>query len=94
MMSEFADHTDVSRFDLSIDNRVVALIDYRADESTIEMFHTFTEPDFRGHGYAGQLADWAITKIENETELRIVPSCPFIATWFEKHPEKANLLSR
>jgi len=48
-------------------------------------FHTGVSPDYGGLGLASQLVrfvlDDAVTK-----GLRIVPVCPYVKQWLEKHP--------
>lgn len=82
-----------SRFELLIDGRVATYIDYMDHGYALELTHTVTEPEFRGRGLAGELADFALTWIEAE-EKRVIPTCAFIAERMAKKPEFAHLAAR
>lgn len=55
--------------------------------------HTFTPPELRGRGIAGQLLA-ALIADAREQGFRIVPRCPYVADAFERHPEWADLLAK
>ena len=46
-----------SRFELLIDGRVAAYIDYVDHGYALELTHTVTEPDFRGRGLAKPMGE-------------------------------------
>ncbi len=52
--------------------------------------HTFTPPEARGLGIAGQLVE-AMIADARAMGFRIVPQCPYVAVQFDKHPEWAEL---
>ena len=82
-----------SRFELLIDGRVAAYIDYVDHGYALELTHTITEPEFRGRGLAGELVDFALTRIEAE-EKRVIPTCSFVAERVTKKPEFTHLVAR
>ncbi|AFN46141.1 GNAT family N-acetyltransferase [Arachnia propionica] len=82
-----------SRFELLIDGRVATYIDYVDHGYALELTHTVTEPDFRGRGLAGELVDFALTRIEAE-EKRVIPTCSFVAERVTKKPEFTHLVAR
>ena len=55
---------------------------------------TLTEvPDpMEHHGYGSALAEAALGFAKSEG-LKIIPSCPFVAAYLEKHPEHASLVA-
>lgn len=94
MAKTFTHEPDASRYTMHIDGRLVALADYRINGHSISFNHTYTQPADRGHGYAGEVVDFAMNDVETGSDRRVVPMCWYVAQWFDKHPERAGLLSR
>ena len=70
-----------------------ALIDYtRPAQGVIDLRHTFTPPAARGKGIAGAMVKAAL-EYAREAGLRVIPTCPYIAAYIEKHPEHADLVA-
>ena len=57
----------------------------------IDLVHTEVPEDFSGQGHAATLARGALADAR-ERGLRVVPSCPYVASYIEKHPEHADLV--
>jgi predicted GNAT family acetyltransferase len=93
-MKEFAHEPDAKRYTLSIDGTLVALADYSINGNSISFHHTYTQPNQRGHGYAGEVVEFAVNDVQSTSTRRIVPMCWYVAEWFDKHPERAELLTR
>jgi predicted GNAT family acetyltransferase len=94
MAREFSHETDRNRYSLRVDGAMVSAVDYVVNDDTISFTHTFTDPKQRGHGYAGEIVSFAIDDVEANTPYRVVPMCWYVGQWFDKHPERAALLSR
>jgi len=94
MTTRFTHDDDASRYSLTVDGAVVAVLDYRSNGSSISLNHTYTQPAHRGKGYAAQLVTYAIDDIEANSALRVVPMCWYVADWFEANPDRAELLTR
>ena len=52
--------------------------------------HTFTPPEARGKGIAFKLVEALIADARDQG-FKIVPTCPYVAVQFDKHPEWAAL---
>jgi predicted GNAT family acetyltransferase len=91
---EFLHEEDASRYTLRIDNQLVALVDYRINGNAISFTRTYTNPAQRGQGFAAEITDFAVTDVETTSTRHIVPMCWYTGEWFEKHPERAALLTR
>lgn len=52
--------------------------------------HTFTPPEARGKGIAFKLVE-ALMADAREQGFKVVPTCPYVAAQFDKHPEWADL---
>ncbi|MDH2442389.1 GNAT family N-acetyltransferase [Amnibacterium sp. CER49] len=83
---------DRSRYVGRIDGQVVTVLDYADNGSVVSMTRTFTNPPFRGNGYAALIVAHAVDAVEAKGK-RIRPMCWYVADWFEAHPERAALLA-
>jgi predicted GNAT family acetyltransferase len=89
---EFVDDADHSRFELRAGDEVVGFLDYRLRDDHITLVHTEVDAAHSGHGYAAVLARGALDDARSRG-LRVVPSCPYVAAYIEKHPEYADLVA-
>jgi hypothetical protein len=86
------DEKDESRYALMRDGRLVSVLDYRDDGSTVALTRAFTIPTFRGHGYAGKVVEGAVADIEARGDRKVDAVCWYVADWFAAHPDRAHLL--
>jgi len=69
-----------------------AVLEYREiDATTLDYYRTFTPTALRGTGIASQITAHAL-RYAQERGLHVVPTCPFVATYIQRHPEFAALL--
>lgn len=94
MPQEFTHEPDAHRYVLRIDDELTAVVDYAINGNSISFTRTYTNPGKRGRGHAAEIVAFAADDVEANTELRIVPMCWYVAQWFDKHPERASLLTR
>lgn len=86
-----ADNPDKSRYEAKADGDVAGFIDYRLSHNDIAFLHTETDDRFRGKGVAGRLVQ-ASLDAARERGLQVLPYCPFVQSWLEKHPDYADLV--
>src|SRR5574342_84642 len=79
------DHT----FEVWIDGHLSKL-DYLLDGNTIVMTHVGVYPEHRGQGVAGKLTQVAL-EYAKENSLRVIPMCPYIATYIHRNPHYIQL---
>lgn len=69
----------------------LAMLNYQVKGKTVDIIHTEVPEQFQGQGVAGALArsalEWA-----RQAGLKVLPSCPYVKGYIEKHPEFADLL--
>ncbi len=63
---------------------------WRGGRAVMVADHTFTPPEARGRGVAGQLVARAVADAETEG-FTIDPVCPYVAVWFDRHPDRAGV---
>lgn len=89
---EVTDNTTKHQFELVIDGRT-ALAAYRLKEGVITFTHTEVPEELGGRGIGSKLAQGALDQVRARG-LKVVPLCPFIKAWIEKHPAYQELLAR
>jgi predicted GNAT family acetyltransferase len=90
---DFLHETDANRYVLRIDGELTAVVDYVVNGDSISFNHTFTNPSQRGHGFAGEIVEFAVNDVEASSTRHIVPMCWYVGEWFDKHPDRAKLLA-
>jgi uncharacterized protein len=83
-------NTAIGRFEIT-SGESVAVLDYSLSGRTITFVHTGVPPEMEGRGYGSQLARAGLEYAKRE-QLTVVPQCPFIRTYIERHPEYEELL--
>jgi uncharacterized protein len=90
-MSEITFAKTEERYELLIDDVVAVFADYFVESNTVELPHTVTEPHFRGQGLAGKLVAHVLDELV-AAEMSVLPSCPYVASFIETHPQYQQLL--
>jgi len=87
-----ADNPEQSRFEGRLDDRVVALSEYKLPRpGVITFLHTEVDPEFEGQGIGSVLASNVLDQVRAR-DLRVVARCPFIGAYIRRHREYADLL--
>lgn len=66
---------------------LLSVVDYRINEDATAFVRTFTPPNQRGHGYAADIVKFAVDDVVENTKNYIVPTCWYVAEWFDKNPD-------
>lgn len=82
-----------NRYVMRQDGELVSVLEYVDSGAGTVMHHTVTVPKFRGHGYAGELVEFAVNDVEARGAGPIIPTCWYVGEWFAAHPERSGLLS-
>jgi uncharacterized protein len=90
--AEVVDVPEESRYELRLGGRLVGLAAYRRRNGRIAFTHTEVEESCAGRGYGSRLAAAALDAARQEG-LDVVPLCPFIAHYIERHPEYEQLVA-
>ncbi len=86
-------HDDsAGRYEIREGDAVRGHIDYRADGNTLDMHHTEVDPSQQGRGIGSRLAAGALDDVRSRG-MKVVPSCPFIADYIERHPDYTDLIA-
>lgn len=89
MDAEITDNAARRRYELVVDGST-AFVTYRRGSGTITFVHTEVPESLAGRGIGGRLARHVLD-IARRDGLTVVPLCPFIAAYMERHPEYDDL---
>jgi uncharacterized protein len=81
---------EAHRYEIHL-NGEVAILTYQRSGNRIIFVHTGVPPALEGHGLASQLAHTALEDARTQN-LTIVPLCPFVESYLQRHPEYLSLL--
>jgi predicted GNAT family acetyltransferase len=80
------------QYDIELNGTPAGLIRFTRGDDVITMVHTEVDPQFEGEGLGSQLVQLALDDVRARGE-RVVPQCPFVAAFIDRHPEYADLVS-
>ncbi|WP_370617487.1 GNAT family N-acetyltransferase [Mumia sp. Pv 4-285] len=86
------ENTDEQRYDLMVDGDLGGTIVYRDPRPGVrQLVHTEVRPELGGRGLSGVVAKAALDDIRTKG-WKVVPTCPYVASYIDKHPEYAELV--
>lgn len=91
------DDVDVSnneaeqRYEARVDGRL-AILAYQQEGGRIVYTHTEVPEELEGQGIAGKLTRVALDDARAQ-RLAVVPRCPYVAGYIQRHPEYQDLVS-
>lgn len=81
-----ADNAAESQYEIHVDGALAGVAEYRDRGGRRIFVHTVIDDAFAGRGLGNRLASGALDDAITRG-LRVVPRCPFIRAWLERHPE-------
>lgn len=92
MSTNVSHEEDAHRFVLDL-GKEEAVLNYRMDgEDVINLTYTEVPKGHEGEGIGSKLAKAAV-EFARSNELRIRPTCGFVRSWLDKHPEHSDLVA-
>ena len=64
-------------------DKLIGKCDYRIEADKLDIYHTEVDKTYGGRGLAGKLVDLVVAYARDEN-LKIIPSCPYVAKKFDK----------
>jgi predicted GNAT family acetyltransferase len=89
--TEVSDKPDRSRYEIAVDGKRVGHLRYRRHPNRIDLIHTEILPQHEGHGYGGELLAGVLALVREEG-LAVIPHCPFVRSYLERHPDDLDLV--
>jgi len=78
------------RYQLEAEGHIAATY-YELSDGIITFVHTEVPPELGGKGVGSKLIKGALDQVR-AAGLKVVPQCPFVKAYIEKHSEYADLL--
>jgi predicted GNAT family acetyltransferase len=91
MADEVRDNADERRYEISSDGELAGWLAYGSRPGLIALVHTETLPEFEGKGLGSKLVRGALDDARARG-MEVLPFCPFVNGWIERHPEYADLV--
>jgi len=89
---DVVDHTEKHRFEArEEDGTVLGFSQYLRRGDTITFTHTVVADEAEGQGVGSELVRGALDAARS-AGLRVVPQCPFVREYVDRHPEYADLV--
>jgi predicted GNAT family acetyltransferase len=89
--THIADQPDAHRYVITVGGEPVGLLLYRLGENSIAFTHAEIDPDRGGQGLGSVLAAFALDDARVRG-LAVLPQCPFLASYVQRHPEYVDLV--
>src|SRR2546427_9912983 len=86
-----SDTPPADRYELSDDGEVLGFTQYRARPGLIAFVHTEVDSHHEGEGLASKLIAGALDDAR-ERGLAVLPFCPFVNAYIERHREYVDLV--
>lgn len=90
-MAEVTHNPDKQRFEMEAEGRL-AIAAYRREGERIVFTHTEVPAELEGRGIGSALVGGALAQVRADG-LKVVPACPFVRVWIDRHPEVQDLLA-
>ncbi|HEX6469031.1 MAG TPA: GNAT family N-acetyltransferase [Streptosporangiaceae bacterium] len=85
-------NAQLDRYEVVVDGRVVGFAEYRPRQDGAVVFtHTEVDGAYEGRGIGGRLARAALEDVRASGG-SVVPRCPFIKGYIDRHPEFQSLV--
>jgi predicted GNAT family acetyltransferase len=86
------DNPEAGRYELLDGDRVLGVAAYERRGDTVVFTHTEVDPDAGESGLGSTLVRGALDDVRARGE-KVIPRCPFVRGWIERHPEYADLVA-
>ena len=91
MTGEVRNNAAENRYELEIEGQL-AIAAYRLRDGVITFTHTEVPDALEGRGIGSKLVKGALDDVRAQG-LKVVPACPFVKHYMDKHPETQDLLA-
>lgn len=85
---------ELSRFEAHLDGQLAGFAEYQQTHELWVFTHTEVDRVFEGRGVGGALARGALDLVRADGTRSVLPICPFIKAWIDRHPDYADLVYR
>ncbi len=90
---EVVDNPERRRFEVRHGRTVLGWTSYEQTSDLLVFHHTEVKPRWEGTGLGSRLVRATLDHVR-EQDLQVLPLCPFVDGWIERHPDYADLVRR
>jgi predicted GNAT family acetyltransferase len=91
MAEELTDNKSQEQFEMVTDG-FLSRIEYKIMGNKIFLTHTEVPHELEGKGVGSKIVKAALEEVESRG-LKLIPLCPFVASYIKRHPEWERLLA-
>jgi len=84
-------NVEANRFEVLLDNGHFAYLKYEESSVGLNFAHTYVPVGFEGKGIAAAIVQFGLEYVR-KNNLLLIPSCSYVATYIERHPEFKSLV--
>jgi predicted GNAT family acetyltransferase len=92
MSNQVTHNREENRYEIHVDGILAGFTQALEDGDVVTFPHTVVFDQFEGQGLASELVTGALDDIRVRGKV-IVPSCPYVARFVDKHPDYKDLLA-
>ncbi|MDT0303444.1 GNAT family N-acetyltransferase [Streptomonospora wellingtoniae] len=90
---QVVDAPENKRYEARTGEAVAGFAAYRLADGLVVFTHTEVDSAYEGQGVGGVLVRGALDDVRRRG-LGVLPLCPFVKSWIERHPDYADLVPR
>jgi predicted GNAT family acetyltransferase len=90
---EVRDHPAGLEYEVTVDGEPAGTLRYTLDGDVVTLVHTEVEPKYEGRGIGAELVQGALDDLRARGK-KIVPLCPFVLAYLERHDEYRDLVQK
>ncbi|PWE00301.1 GNAT family N-acetyltransferase [Marinilabilia rubra] len=90
-LPEISINKDKKRFELQVDHHTAKLYYEAYEPSVWRLTSTQVPGDLKGQGVGSSLVKQTVQYCRNN-HIRVIPECPFIVKYMDRHPEMKDVL--
>ena len=79
------------RYEGRVDGDLAGFAEYQLTDELIVFTHTEVGDAYEGQGVGSAIARYALDDVRSTGTHRVLPMCPFIKGWMQRHPEYQDL---
>lgn len=82
---------DRGRYEIRVDGQLAGHIEFHREDGLLAVDHTEIDDSFAGQGLGSKLVRGVLDDAR-ERGLSVLPFCPFVRSWIERHPGYLDLV--
>jgi predicted GNAT family acetyltransferase len=86
-----SDNPERERYEIRVGDEFAGFAQYRGRPGLIAFVHTEVDDRFEGQGLASKAIAFALDDVR-ERGLEVLPFCPFVNSYIQRHPEYVDLV--